>query len=341
MHFVDRFLKNVLMFLLQLIQSNETIEGIAYHHKVSTLYWVTEEGVYCKNSSGQSQILRLTGLKPTGLALDRVTENIYVSGLERDATGHEQSVIKVISSQSMMDVTAVISQTVITDLAIDSSHGLLFWCEYLKPNHPLKHLSTGRVIRSTMDGSSTVSLSSLIIRYPAAITLDPIHGRVYWADVYMESISSCDYNGEHQKLVVSSTNGQPVSISFSENHVSWTNIDLGAIHSQAVDSDVIKTQELDEHILTAPAVLEPELMNPCASILCNENGFCLLRDNVTATCSGLLHKYSSRCTHEQFRCSNGQCIFSLFKCDGFRHCFDGSDEDPTCGKPFPNYFSAV
>jgi len=268
-----------------LTRSSATIGGIAFHNKMSTLYWATSAGVYHNSNTAPAKVFSLNGLNPTGLALDRATDNIYVSGLEDDVIGHERSVIKVISIKSMMSksVDIVRSQTDITDVAIDSSRGLLFWCEYLRPR-------TGRMIRSTMDGASTNWLYKISqIVHPIALVLDPIQSRVYWADFALQSISSCDYNGQRQKLEVKDTNGQPLSITFFESRISWTNVaGLSAIHSQMMDSNITTTQALIHHehishILTTHAVLEPELKNPCASASCG-NGLCLLRDADSTTC---------------------------------------------------------
>lgn len=111
-----------------LTRSNTTIKDIAYHDKVSTLYWVTSEGIYRNSNTGRSRIFRLTGLNPTGLALDRATDNLYVSGLEIGVIGHERSIIKVISNKSFLDVNVVTTQTTITDVVIDSSRGLFLVC---------------------------------------------------------------------------------------------------------------------------------------------------------------------------------------------------------------------
>ena len=251
---------------------------------MSTLYWVTSAGVYHNSNTAPSKIFSLNGLNPTGLALDRATDNIYVSGLEDDVIGHERSVIKVISIKSMAkSVDVVTTQTDITDVAIDSGRGLLFWCEYLRPR-------TGRIIRSTLDGASTLWLYKISkIVHPIALVLDPIQSRVYWADFALQSISSCDYNGQRQKLEVKDTNGQPLSITFFESRISWTNVaGLSAIHSQMIDSNITTTQALIHHehishIITTHSVLEPELKNPCASASCG-NGLCLLRDADSTTC---------------------------------------------------------
>lgn len=306
----------VLLQYRHLTRSNLTIKDIAYHDKLSTLYWVTAEGVYRNSNTGRSRVFRLTGLNPTGLALDRATDNLYVSGMETGTIGHDRSVIKVILSKTQQYVNVVTTQTAITDLVIDSTRGLLFFCEHLKPR-------AGRIIRSTMDGSSTNWLYKISkIVYPVALTLDPIQSRVYWADLTLQSISSSDYNGQQQKLVVSITNGQPLSITFFENRISWTNVGQSAIRSQMLDSHITATHVLHErisHILTAHAVLEPELRNPCASATCG-NGLCLLRDNATSTCM---------CPqHEKVLSSSPSLVCSVTQANTTKSTSDGVGVNP-------------
>ena len=56
----------------------EVTKGIAYHNKLSSLYWVTAEGVSRKNSHDQqSFVYKLNNLHPSGeLALDSTTRNL-------------------------------------------------------------------------------------------------------------------------------------------------------------------------------------------------------------------------------------------------------------------------
>ena len=84
-------------------------------------------------------------MQPTGLALDRATDNLYLSGVD----GYNpESVIKVILTEELNKSVDLVTshQTVITDVVIECGRGLLFWSERLMPR-------TGRIICSTMDGS--------------------------------------------------------------------------------------------------------------------------------------------------------------------------------------------
>lgn len=42
----------------------------------------------------------------------------------------------------------------------------------------------------------------------------------------------------------------------------------------------------------------------------------------------------TQCKPEEFRCNNGQCISSSWRCDGTKDCSEGEDE--TCGMSFYN-----
>lgn len=279
-HHVELLINNDASTSRRLIDSTTIIKDIAYHGKQSTLYWLTAAGVSRSNSGGQSLIYRLNNLLPSGLALDKTSGNIYVSAIVNGTLGQDRSVIKVISKFLSADVNIITTQTMITDIALDPRRGVLFWSEHSKPY-------TGRIVRSSMDGRSTLWLYSIDkIMYPIALALDPIRTRVYWADLRLQSISSCDYNGQKQNLVVHHTGGQPLSLSFFENHVSWTVLDQHAVYSQMIHSNTSQQHRLQErigHILTVHPILEPEMPNPCEYAPCN-NGLCVLKNNTNFTC---------------------------------------------------------
>ena len=143
-----------------LVKSNATIKGITYHEKISTFYWITAEGVSRSNSGGESLIYKINDVSPSGLALDKSTGNIYFSAIQNEEAtfdGKNQSVIRVIASNSLeADVNIVTTQSIITNIALDNQNSILFWSEHTKPY-------TGRIVRATMDGQSTMWLIIIVL----------------------------------------------------------------------------------------------------------------------------------------------------------------------------------
>jgi hypothetical protein len=95
--------------------------------------------------------------------------------------------------------------TIYTDIVLNSSIGLMFWSELNRPH-------SGRILRSSMDRSFTQRLHPIENIYPIAMTLYTVKRRIYWADLRLYSISSCDYNGDGQRSIVSNTSGTILSI---------------------------------------------------------------------------------------------------------------------------------
>uniref|UniRef100_A0A0P4XBG7 Uncharacterized protein n=1 Tax=Daphnia magna TaxID=35525 RepID=A0A0P4XBG7_9CRUS len=150
---------------LLLVQSSLSIKGIAYHDKLSSFYWITAAGVRRSNNGVQSLIFGINDLLPSGLALDKPTGNIYYSAVKNvTRNGQDQSGIRVPAKSLEADGNIITTQSIIPDIALDSLKGLLFWSEHTKPY-------TGRIVRATMDGRSTMWLYSVDkIMYPTAIT---------------------------------------------------------------------------------------------------------------------------------------------------------------------------
>lgn len=280
-HHVEILLNSDIASSRFLVQSVPAIKGIAYHDKMSTLYWITTEGVSRSNSGGESLIYKINNLIPSGLALDKATGNIYYSALKNASrTGQDQSVIRVIAKSLEAEVNIITTQSIITDIALDSQKGILFWSEHTKPY-------TGRIVRATMDGRSTMWLYSIDkIMYPTAITVDSIKSRIYWTDITLQSISSCDYNGLKQRQEIGITNGQPLSITFFENRLTWSLRDQDVLYSHVINGSTTSQHKLHEkvtHIVTVHSLLEPELPNHCAFSPCN-NGICVLKNSSSFTC---------------------------------------------------------
>lgn len=313
-----------------LASQDAPIKGIAYHGKFSTLFWITSAGVSRMRDVGQAFTYKLEGLTPTGLALDSITGNVYVSAL---VANQDRSVVKVVSHSLDADVDIVNSQAKITDIIIDGVRGALFWSEHLRS-------ASGRIIRSTMDGKVTREIYYSGAAYPVALALDTVKTRIYWADKG-QSISSCDYDGQQKKkLVVGRTNGQPLSLTFFENRISWTVWRRNVVYSQSVTGEPATSSltplEDVHHLFTSHSILEPEYPNPCKSSSCG-NGLCVLRNSSSFSCfcptktnvvSIAPFECSSRCPSHSFYCQpESECLPLSLVCSDHQDCDKLSDQD--------------
>ena len=299
--------------LNQLIYSPNTIKDIAFNNKNSTLYTVTSKGVSWTTTlrSNTTLIYELDKVSPSGLALDDVSGNIYISGTIESDPGRDRSVIRVYSPSASADVTIVETDTLITDLVLDVGQGFLFWSEHVKPH-------TGRLYRSLMDGTLARWLHDIEkVVYPVAMTFDTIKSRIYWADLRLQSISSSDYDGHRQRVVVSNTNGLPLSVTFFENRLTWSNVNEKKLYTQNLNGHGLVSTSLDRvsHILSVHSVLDSNLADPCATSPCG-NGLCLLKNSQQFNCL----------------CPRGASVASLnpFQCSQLR-ASDDSD-DPTSNR---------
>ena len=307
-HRVDLLINGDVSSSRLVIQSpvNIIIDAV-YDEKESTLYWVTTEGLNQINSRGQSLIYKLNDIIPTALDLDKITGNIYVSGLKNETYGQERSIIRVVSKFLSAEVNIITdSQAIITDIDLDPRKGILFWSEHSKP-YP------GRLIRSTMDGRSSMWLHSLEkIVHPIAISLDTIKSRIYWADHLLHSISSCNYDGKDQKLVIGDMYAQPMSLAFFENHIRWTLKDQKIVYSRMINSNKIQHQTVQEkaiRIQIIHPILEPNITYPCKLAPCHY-GTCVLENSTAFVCL----------------CSNGVSVicFEPFQCEDKSSGIDGT-----------------
>ena len=105
-------------------------------------------------------------------------------------------------------------------------------------------------MRSPMDGSAPEALSALRkVVFPSSLALDAVKQRVYWADLRLFSVSSCAYDGSHQRTVVGNTYGPPVSVAFFEHRVRTSSSYTLLLHPAAVqrfEMLVLGTGALDQ-----------------------------------------------------------------------------------------------
>ncbi|KAK6105057.1 Low-density lipoprotein receptor domain class A family protein [Brugia pahangi] len=104
-------------------------------------------------------------------------------------------------------------------IAVDPLRGLIFWTDWGLSAH---------IERAGMDGNNrTVIISGEMIKWPNGLALDILEQRLYWADAKVKLIMSCDYWGQHIRLVLRSHERvkHPFSLTVFEERLYWTDWD--------------------------------------------------------------------------------------------------------------------
>nr|QJE49263.1 vitellogenin receptor [Diaphanosoma celebensis] len=287
----------------QLVYSNTTIKDITYVNEDSTLSWITNEGLYSMDTltSSSTTVYSFSGITPSALAYDRYSGNYYVTVVTSTAPGLDKSAIRVVSPSLSAEKTIVEDNTLYTDIALDSTMGLMFWSEHTRPH-------SGRILRSSMDGTTSQWLHSVEkVVFPTGMTLDTIKRRIYWTDLRLYTISSCDYNGNGQRTILSNTYGPPLSVAFFEHKIVWSNVDQKEVGIFDLGSRSVERVEMERtgHVLVSHSVLEAKLSpsRPCASNECG-NGLCLVKSSTTHTCTCPAN--SDVISVDPFRCTSSK-----------------------------------
>ena len=193
----------------------EVTKGIAYHNKLSSLYWVTAEGVSRRNSHDQQGLVyKLHNFHPnSGLALETTTRNLYTGAVLSDSI--DGSIVKVVSHSLNVETDIITTETKITALAIDG-----FLSEIAGPH------TAGRIIRSTMDGNRLIgcnpltrsSFQSLLQR--TLLSYEP-SGQTWCCNACKRFWVVITTVTNRRLWRMAQLKGQPLSLSyFFENHIS-------------------------------------------------------------------------------------------------------------------------
>ena len=105
-------------------------------------------------------------------------------------------------------------------LALDYEAGFLFWTDW---GHYRK------IERAYMDGENRQRIVTSNLGWPNGLSLDLKTKRIYWVDAQLKTIDSCDYTGNHRKLIMSSLQ-HPYALALTDTHIYWTDWKSKALH---------------------------------------------------------------------------------------------------------------
>ncbi|XP_051668172.1 sortilin-related receptor isoform X3 [Manacus candei] len=313
-----------------------------YDH--NCLYWadVTLDIIQrlCLNGSSGQEIIISTGLETVeALAFEPLSRLLYWvnAGIPKIEVANPDGDLRLtVLNSSILERPRA--------LALVPRDGLMFWTDWGD--------SRAGIYRSDMDGSLAGCIVSEGVRWPNGISVDD-HW-IYWTEAYMDRIERVDFNGMQRSVILDSL-PHPYAIAVFKNEIYWND------WSQLSIFRASKTSGSRMEILVGRlnGIMDMKIFyrgkttgengcisKPC-SLLClpksNHGRSCKCPEGVSSTVlptgevrcdcprgyvmkNNTCLKEENTCLPNQYRCSNGNCINSIWQCDNDNDCGDMSDE---------------
>ncbi|TKR95341.1 hypothetical protein L596_009522 [Steinernema carpocapsae] len=192
------------------------------------------------------------------------------------------------------------------------------------------------------DGSEFQKIITESIVWPNALTVDVYTNKLYWADAFLDTIQSCNFDGSDRRAVVSDPSSVPhvFGLAVIDDFLYWTDWTYRGIlradkHTGRNVTVLAQTALLPYSIKILHSSVQPVAENPCVKKGCQQ--LCLLAKSgseAKCACSDGFnlnkdHKTcKSNCSKDHIVCggSDPRCISKKYLCDGIMQCKDGKDE---------------
>ncbi|XP_051965527.1 sortilin-related receptor-like [Xyrauchen texanus] len=318
--------------------------ALDFDYEKNCLYWAdisldTIQRLCLNGSSGQEVIVKKDLQNVEALSFDPISRLLYWV----DAGAQK---IEVSNSDGDLRHTLLNSSVLEHPRALTLVPGesLLFWTDW--GDH------VAGVYRSWMDGSNVSRIVSEGVRWPNGITAD--ESWLYWTEAYGDRIERSDFNGGHRTVLMEGL-PHPYAIAVFKNDLYWDDWSKmgifkapksGSPESELLVGRLTGVMDLKIFYKGKNRGLNACSDQPCSLMCLPQPGnkhHCVCPDVVSATTlpSGELQcqcpsgyqlrnntcvKTEHTCLPNQYRCSNGKCISSIWKCDSDNDCGDMSDE---------------
>ncbi|XP_029700330.1 sortilin-related receptor isoform X2 [Takifugu rubripes] len=335
--------------------------ALDFDYDRNCLYWAdisldTIQRLCLNGSTGQEVVVRKDLQNVEALSFDPVSRLLYWV----DAGAQ-----KIEVSNSDGDLRHTLLNASILEhpraLVLIPGESLMFWTDWGD--------RAAGVYRGFMDGTNVSCIASQGVRWPNGITADDRW--LYWTEAYSDRIERSDFRGGQRSVLMEGL-PHPYAIAVFKNELYWDDWSrMGIFKAPKAGS---QSSELIVGRLTG--VMDLKIfykgknrgLNACAdrpcSLLClpqpGQRHTCVCPDGAptVATADGDLQcqcpsgyqlqnktcvKTEHSCLPNQYRCSNGRCISSIWKCDSDNDCGDMSDEQecPTTTCDPANQFRCV
>ncbi|KAG7282266.1 hypothetical protein CRUP_033793 [Coryphaenoides rupestris] len=208
------------------------------------------------------------------------------------------------------------------------------------------------VYRGHMDGSNTLCVASEGVRWPNGVTADD-HW-LYWTEAYSDRIERADFTGG-QRTVLMEGLPHPYAIAVFKNDLYWDDWSRmgifkapksGSPNNELMIGRLIGVMDLKIFYKGKARGRNACADQPCSLLclplpghhhtcVCPDGSPTVARTNGELPCqcppgyqlqNATCIKTEHSCLPNQYHCSNGRCISSIWKCDSDNDCGDFSDE---------------
>ncbi|XP_061574688.1 sortilin-related receptor isoform X2 [Cololabis saira] len=335
--------------------------ALDFDYDWNCLYWAdisldTIQRLCLNGSTGQEVVVRKDLQNVEALTFDPISRLLYWvdAGAQKiEVSNPDGDLRHTLLNSSVLEHPRA--------LVLLPGESLMFWTDWGD--------RAAGVYRGSMDGTGVSCIVSEGVRWPNGITAD--ERWLYWTEAYSDRIERADFSGQ-QRTVLMEGLPHPYAIAVFKNDLYWDDWSrMGIFKAPKAGSP---NNELIVGRLTG--VMDLKIFykgktrgrNACAdqpcSLLClpqpgnKHTCVCPDGDPAVAAPGGELrcqcppgytlhnntcNKTERSCLPNQYRCSNGRCISSIWKCDSDNDCGDMSDEQecPTTTCDPSNQFRCV
>ncbi len=217
-----------------------------------SIYWTDAESftLRCSDINGANIQTLLTGLlHPRGIDIDEIHERIFWAD-----TGSARIRSCDLLGGNVSDIAVVTDAT--GHLALDVAGGKIYWTQGVHPG------GGDRVRRANLDGSGVEDLVTAGLELPGPIALDLTAAKVYFADVFQNTIYRANLDGTSLEAIIT---GLPGANAQSVNGLAL-DVANDYLYFSLTDAHEIRRARLDGTEMTTlvaglnyPAVIELDL----------------------------------------------------------------------------------